>query len=362
MVENLSTNGLLRVYKKIYESSPIINNHDFLVQKLLHRKGLTLVTWNVNSIRSRIVDENTAACRLNTRPVQKDSPLGSLIYVHKADIICFQETKCDSANLKCFGTHGEQNSNGYYTYWNCAVQKGRHGVGIWTKYQPDSVITTLKYLPSRCAHLQTEGRLLALYYGKTVIITTYSPNTLRAGTKTKKGYPKPEFITYRQDWDAAMAKWLDELDRTGFSVIWCGDFNVARDLRDHYKGTWTQQRYKKDPSKKLAKRIADGEKAEKIGGGAGFRLEERESFEKILGNRYIDVFRELYPNKIEFTYWDMIRGKSWRKSNNGLRIDYFVINKNLLKRVQKIQHLPNIGFSDTKDKVASDHAPILLNF
>jgi len=42
---------------------------------------------------------------------------------------------------------------------------------------------------------------------------------------------------------------------------------------------------------------------------------------------FVDTFRELYPGKIKYSFWD-IRDKS-RKENKGWRLDYFLVSKHL---------------------------------
>ena len=344
----------------------------------VRKKGYTIISWNVNSLRSRIVDENTGACKAKERPISKTSPLGQLLKKTKADIICFQETKCTCDKLKCF------NPEGFYTYWNCSkIKKGYSGVSIWSKTEPDKVSYDLPGLKSRSAHLLKEGRILTAYYPSFILVTTYSPNTLRAGTqRVNKSYPKPEFMQYRADWDEAMLKYLQKLQKT-LPVIWCGDFNAARGPLDIYKGALTKNKLsdygtatatedeivfepKKDLSKseltrikKLEKRWLEGMKATIEGGGAGYRLEEREDLEKFIKTGFVDVFRKKYPKKYGFTYWDMMR-PAFRGVNYGMRIDYFIISKKLMPKVKSIKIYRELGYNKNTRKVVSDHAPLVL--
>ena len=73
-------------------------------------------------------------------------------------------------------------------------------------------------------------------------------------------------------------------------------------------------------------------------------------FELYLEN-YIDVFRELHPDKKEYTWWNTIT-KS-RASNKGWRIDYFLIQK-------KFSSLINTCSIDSSI-MGSDHCPIILS-
>ena len=58
------------------------------------------------------------------------------------------------------------------------------------------------------------------------------------------------------------------------------------------------------------------------------------------------------PNSQEYSYWDQIR-PHMRKNNKGWRIDYFLMMKNLKQSIEDCKIL--------KDKLGSDHAPVLLN-
>jgi len=341
----------------------------------MDKKEIVIVSWNVNSIRARIVDNMTGTCKLKSRPVNNDSPLGELIKKEQPDIICFQETKCTENTKNCI------ESNYPYNYWNCSsLKKGYSGVSIWSKKEPEKITSTLPGLNTRSKHLLKEGRILTAYYKTFILVTTYTPNTLRAGTKRVDGtYPKPEFMQSRTDWDSAMLKYLKKLKKTEKSIVWCGDFNVARNSMDLYKGDMTKDKLleygsvkesvftpnngllssQKAAADALYKRYIQGFLSSQKGGGAGYRLEERRDIEKILKNGFVDVFREKHPKKYGFTYWDMIR-PSFRSVNYGLRLDYFVVNKKLLEKVKSITVLKDLGYNRKTRKVASDHAPVVL--
>ena len=134
---------------------------------------------------------------------------------------------------------------------------------------------------------------------------------------------------------------------------------------DLYKGVMSQCKLanaidtKKAKSRinALTKRVKQGINITKNGGGAGYRLTERKEFEKLLNSGFVDVWRWKYPNKYGFTYWNMIQ-KAFRKANNGMRLDYFVVSKNLISKVSKIEIFKELGEGGAK--VASDHAAIAL--
>jgi len=81
---------------------------------------------------------------------------------------------------------------------------------------------------------------------------------------------------------------------------------------------------------------------------ACFTPEERQSYANFTNFGFSDTFRELYPGKIKYSFWD-IRDKS-RKENKGWRLDYALVSKAILPMV-KDSEIHN-------DFWGSDHCPI----
>ena len=85
---------------------------------------------------------------------------------------------------------------------------------------------------------------------------------------------------------------------------------------------------------------------------AGFTIEERNDFTKLLSYGYIDTFRYLYPDVSDaYTWWSYMFKA--RERNTGWRIDYFVVSENLISKVKDSIIL--------KDVPGSDHCPIELD-
>lgn len=84
---------------------------------------------------------------------------------------------------------------------------------------------------------------------------------------------------------------------------------------------------------------------------AGFSDEERNAFTHLLSNGYVDTYRYLYPEKIQYSWWSY-KTKA-RERNAGWRIDYFVVSERLKNKVtDSIIHNEIYG---------SDHCPIELD-
>lgn len=85
-------------------------------------------------------------------------------------------------------------------------------------------------------------------------------------------------------------------------------------------------------------------------GKAGFTWEQRNVFEEMISFGWRDSFRELHPDRKQYTYW--ARWADSRKKNIGWRIDYIFVS-------QKV----NIQSATIHDEVmGSDHCPISASF
>jgi len=252
---------------------------------------LKIVAWNVNGLRSL----------LKTEELNKVLEL-------EPDIICIGETK-----LSCKVTDDFKDNfltDYKYRYWSlCRTREGYSGTGIFSKKKPLNIIYGLN-------EIDNEGRVITLEFKNYYLIHVYTPNS---GEKLNR-------LKWRTEiWDREFEKYLNKLQEHK-SIIVCGDLNVAHkeiDIKNSKSNLYT----------------------------AGYTIEERESFEKILNNcDLIDVYRFKNPLLIEYTYWSY-RFKS-REKNIGWRIDYFLVSNKLKNKIKSIKILNNI--------YGSDHAPIIL--
>ena len=335
-------------------------------------RGLKIVSWNVNSLRAGIVDPEKATCKSKFRPPQPESPMGLLMSEVDPDIICLQETKLSPQHTECFEIPG------YHQFWSCStVKKGYSGVSIWSKMEPIQVTNTLEGLDERVA---TEGRVITAYYDNFVLVTVYVPNTLRAGNEPLNGWDAvrdPDsreerkatynyYISSRRNWDQCIMRHLQSLQDTYQAVILCGDLNVARGPLDIYSGTMTTRKLETAKAdgitsgriKELEGRVKSFLATDRVGGGAGYRLEEREGIEEIIREaNMVDAYRDLHPDTYGFTFWDAVR-KAYRTSDNGLRLDYFLVSKYLMNRIRDVTVLKDLGVIGMQ--FPSDHAPVVL--
>ncbi len=218
-----------------------------------------------------------------------------------ADFFCLQETKMQEGQL-------DLSFEGYESYWNYAEKKGYSGTAIFTKHKPISV----SYGIGIDEH-DHEGRVITLEMDNFYLITVYTPNS-QDGLKR---------LDYRMTWEEDFRNYLLSLDKNK-PVIVCGDLNVAHKEID-LKNPKTNRK------------------------NAGFTDEEREKFQILLDNGFIDTFRYFYPEQENIYSWWSYRFKA-REKNAGWRIDYFLVSDRLKDKLSDAKiHTEIFG---------SDHCPV----
>ena len=75
---------------------------------------------------------------------------------------------------------------------------------------------------------------------------------------------------------------------------------------------------------------------------------EREWVEKLIANGWVDTYRMIKGDKVEYSWWSQRSGS--RPKNVGWRIDYFFVD-------EKIKNIVKDAFILT-EVIGSDHAPV----
>lgn len=220
-----------------------------------------------------------------------------------ADIFCLQEIKLQEGQI-------EMQLPGYHQYFNYAEKKGYSGTAIFCKKEPLSVAYGIGM-----AHHDTEGRVITLEFETFYAVTVYTPNAQNELAR----------LDYRMEWERDFREYLMGLDAHK-PVILCGDLNVAHQEID-LKNPKANQK------------------------SAGFSMEEREQFTKLLEAGFIDTYRYFYPEQEGAYSWWSYRFKA-REKNAGWRIDYFVVSKSIQDALINAQIYHEV--------MGSDHCPVGL--
>lgn len=216
-----------------------------------------------------------------------------------ADFFCLQETKmqADQASFT---------PEGYKSVFFSAERKGYSGTAIFYKKEPNDIVFGIDGKHS------DEGRTIALHYDDFVLVNCYVPNS-QDGLKR---------LPYRMEFEDDLRKYLSDLAKKK-PVIYCGDLNVAHneiDLKNPKTNTMNP----------------------------GFSNEERQKMTELLGAGFIDSFRELYPDRVKYSWWSYRMNA--REKGIGWRIDYFIVSDALKDKIID---------SKIHDEIfGSDHCPV----
>jgi exodeoxyribonuclease-3 len=250
---------------------------------------MNIITWNINGIRAAL-GKNALDWAFAQQP----------------DFLCLQEVKAREEQL-----NEDQRAMLKLPYaWNAAQRAGYSGVATFFKQSPDAIVTGMG-----ADQFDVEGRVIQTARDGIRLFNIYFPNGQR-------GYDRVE---YKLAFYEHLLNLCDELHKKGEQIIITGDFNTAHQPID-------------------LKNPKENEKT------SGFLPEEREWVQKFLDHGFVDVYRKLYPDKEQYTWWTYrfaarARGIGWR-------IDYFLVSESLAPRVKDvIIH---------EDIAGSDHCPVEL--
>lgn len=260
-----------------------------------------IITLNLNGIRSA---------------ANKD--FFSWLALQNADVVCLQELRAQAADMTAEMLQPE----GYQGYFHYAQKKGYSGVGIYCREQPIKVIEGLG-IPE----FDAEGRYLRVDFAHFSVVSVYLPS---GSSGEERQAVKFKFM-------AAFMLHLREIRASGREVVICGDWNIAHQEIDlkNWRGN------KKN---------------------SGFLPEERawlsELFDEI---GFVDVYRQLYPTQISYTWWSN-RGQAYA-NDVGWRIDYQIATAHLAQRALSAQVYKAQRFSDHAPLgvVYADHAIAMLS-
>ncbi|GGB38364.1 exodeoxyribonuclease III [Roseibium aquae] len=263
---------------------------------------LTIVTWNINSVRLRM-------------PIVE-----KLLAELQPDVLCLQETKCPDANFpeKAFRAAG-------YEHMAIHGQKGYHGVATVSR-RPLGEIEKREFCAMGDArhvavNVPFNGAVLRLH-------NFYVP----AGGDEPDREVNPKF-GHKLDFMSEMQDWLNGSETSRPAVL-VGDLNVAPYEHD----VWSH--------KQLLKVVSHTQV-------------ETELFEKVRERGgWLDAMRHFTPMEEKLYTWWSYRAKDWSKADKGRRLDHIWVSQPLAGAVRSAQVLREARGWEKP----SDHAPVVAVF
>lgn len=250
---------------------------------------MKIITWNVNGLRAV----------LGRRALD-------WAFAQGADALCLQEVKAREEQL-----NEEQRAMLKLPFvWNSAQRPGYSGVTTFFREQPDEIVAGMGE-----PKFDMEGRVIQTVWAGLRLFNIYFPNGQRGHDR----------VEYKLEFYACLLELCNALHKKGENIIICGDFNTAHmpiDLKNPKANEKT----------------------------SGFLPEEREWVQKFLGHGFVDAYRHLYPERVQYTWWTYRLNA--RERGIGWRLDYFLVSENLLPRVKDVIIHDGV--------MGSDHCPVEL--
>jgi len=231
----------------------------------------------------------------------------SLIDEQNLNILCMQEIKVENKDFPLI------NSN-----MHCIVhgQKRLHGVATCSKYPVD------EYQKGFEGELN-EPRFIYTFINGVHIINIYAPLGDNYGDK----------FEYKIYFYNKLFEYLKKFDLQKQKVLICGDLNISHTELD----VWDEEVWQ---------------------GEVTHLPEEKAILSKFLDIGFIDIIRQSYPDEKVFTFFDYRGAKVYK--NEGLRLDYILVTKELFKYFKNIEVLTQIRRK--RKPTPSDHVPVVAEF
>ncbi len=217
-----------------------------------------------------------------------------------ADVFCLQEVKAEMSQI-------DFHPQDYREFLFPAKRKGYSGTLVYSRTEPIDV----RYGYGEQEY-DDEGRSITVEYENFYLVTVYVPNVKRDLSR----------LASRMNFEETFKSYLHRLERKK-PVVVCGDLNVAHEEIDICNARANR-------------------------GHAGFTDEERGKFSELLASGFVDTFRTLNPQKIQYSWWSYLGHD--RERNSGWRLDYFLVSEKIF---------PFVKDSRIYDEIlGSDHCPV----
>ena len=273
---------------------------------------MRIVSFNINGIQSMTGKLKNG----EKKGGPTNNVLRSLIEEQQPDVLCLQELKTQNpghlAFLRAFYPHIHLNLSKH--------KKGYSGVALLSKENPEWVETDFsrydeEWTGRQDASWSHEGRVVVAKFASVMVVTVYTPNAQAELARLEE----------RIQWEQVLRMYLMCLQKEfDVPIVLCGDLNCAVEDMDIHKPKTHR-------------------------GVPGFSDEERAELRAMLAAGWVDSYRQLHPDTVEYTYFSNF-AKS-RERGVGWRIDYCLVTAG-----HPLHRAEILG-----EYFGSDHVPILLD-
>lgn len=254
---------------------------------------MKIATFNVNSIRKRL-------------PAVLD-----WLRDHQPDVMCLQETKVQDEDFPV----DPFRDAGYHVKFR--GMKGYNGVATLSRKSPERVVAGLHEGPDN-----EDVRILQTVVDGIPIVNTYVP----------QGYSiTSEKYAFKLQWFERIRRYFEEYLNAAKPAVWLGDLNIAPEPIDVYHPDH---------------RVND----------VDFHIDARNAFKQTAAWGFVDVFRKLHPDLVQYTYWDYYRRAL--ENNWGWRIDHILATEPLARRCTRVE----VDMAPRRLPGCSDHTVLWAEF
>lgn len=191
----------------------------------------------------------------------------------RPDIMCLQKTRTDKAS----------DFDGSRVHVDCSDR--------W------SGVATYVRSGFNGTFIESDSHHFILEFDEFVLVNAYVPYS---NSKV------PGYVERRKTWN----KWIVEfVKKQTKPVIICGDLNIVHSDLDSFYSSCVRNT------------------------GCYYQW-ERDDFNRLLSDgKLVDTFRRLHPEERSYTYFDTMHGVDYRATNQGSRLDYFLVSESLMSKV-----------------------------
>ncbi len=254
---------------------------------------MKIATYNVNSIRKRL-------------PLLLD-----WMNQHRPDVICLQETKVQDQDFP----REALEAAGYHVAFR--GMKAYNGVATLSRQKPEQIVHGLHEGPDN-----EDFRIIQTVIDGIPIINTYVP---QGNSITSEKY------VLKLAWFKRLHSYFQKHLDPAKPAVWLGDLNVAPEPIDVF-----------NPEQ----RVND----------VAFHSDIRNAYKEALSWGFVDVFRQLHPDRVQYTYWDYFNSAFRR--NWGWRIDHILATRPLAARCRNA----DVDIAPRQAATTSDHTVLWAEF